>query len=141
MRDEEIRQLIETVDRQIKDETDAYGEYQLAATDADFLGWHDIAATLYTISGDERRHRDLLEQIHRKIEAYLTLTADKPIQLHRPFPKTYYDWVDLGMDIYAKDNNLTEDVQGILYEIHEETSRADDAKRWLVRKANELGIT
>lgn len=56
-------------------------------------------------------------------------------------PKTYGDWSDLGMSIKEKDPSLSDKVNNALGKISEGTPDADEAKRWLVNKAGELGVT
>lgn len=65
----------------------------------------------------------------------------------RPFPKTYGDWVDLGVSIKEKagidDFKTIADVNERLYHIWREDidpETAQVSKRWLTRKARELGI-
>jgi len=65
----------------------------------------------------------------------------------RPFPKTYGDWVDLGESIKEKaginDFETMAVVNNMLFNIHEEDQDpigAQDAKRWLTEKAQEMGI-
>jgi len=73
-------------------------------------------------------------------------------ELHRPFPETYGDWVNLAEDIktrYADDPVDRAAVNYNLKVIAEEDgvtpmveqSEVDDAKRWLIQKAGELGIS
>ncbi len=68
--------------------------------------------------------------------------------LDRPFPKTYGDWVDLGMSIKEKagisDFETTTLVNRHLINIYDEEQDpgiAQESKRWLTNKAGELGIT
>lgn len=66
-----------------------------------------------------------------------------PEESHRPFPKTTTEWEDLGYDIEAKLPDI-----GGRYSIRDAVAiatgkkegNADEAKRWLVRKAGELGV-
>ncbi|GAI49713.1 unnamed protein product, partial [marine sediment metagenome] len=50
------------------------------------------------------------------------------------------DWADLGIDIGVKDPSIKDEVYSALTKIYENAPDADDAKRWLVAKAGELGI-
>lgn len=64
-------------------------------------------------------------------------------ELHKPFPITYGDWVNLAEDIKASrpdDAQLWSTVNDRLNAILYETGNIDTAKRWLVEKAGELGI-
>ncbi len=58
----------------------------------------------------------------------------------RPFPETYGDWVSLAEDIKAKDPDLSYLVNNHLLQISGNTDEAEEAKRWLTRKAGKLGI-
>lgn len=60
----------------------------------------------------------------------------------RPFPQTYNDWVGLAYDIKEKDKKIDTwtKVHECLNSIAFDEPDIDDAKRWLVNKANELGI-
>jgi len=69
---------------------------------------------------------------------------------HRPIPYTDAEWVDLGYDIEAKipnrtqmqSNEIRHQVAVATYntEGDAEVGDADDAKRWLLAKANEVGV-
>lgn len=59
----------------------------------------------------------------------------------RPFPQTYGDWVDLAEDIKAKDPDSAPIVNDRLNVVCFESGDIDSAKRWLVQKAGELGIS
>lgn len=62
----------------------------------------------------------------------------------RPFPQTYGDWVNLGMDIKEKSPDITTvaEVNKALISIAEDKPGvAEDAMRYLVQKAGELGIS
>ncbi|MBA7701647.1 hypothetical protein ES703_110390 [subsurface metagenome] len=66
----------------------------------------------------------------------------------RPFPKTYGDWVNLGMDIKETagidDFETTADVNRHLEHIYKEEETdpgvVRESKMWLTRKAGELGV-
>jgi len=60
---------------------------------------------------------------------------------HRLFPTTYGDWVTLAEDIKTADPSLIYRVNYNLGLIQRELPGADDAKRWLTRKAGELNIS
>lgn len=63
------------------------------------------------------------------------------VPLGRPFPKTFGDWVDLAEAIKEKDQSLSPDVnENLGYIFTEDPAQSEDAKRWLVGKAGELGI-
>jgi len=69
------------------------------------------------------------------------------IPLERPFPETYGDWVNLGMDIKEKagidDFKTTAEVNkhlSYIYEEEHDPAKAQEAKRWLAKTARELGI-
>lgn len=64
-----------------------------------------------------------------------------PGGVSRLFPKTYGDWVDLACSIKERDPSpeTVTRVNVSLFNISEKDD--DDAKRWLIEKAGELGIT
>jgi len=120
----------------------------------------DAAAILRGIAADEDRHYRLIKyqievsqmsaperKAHEEQMEYL-LGHRHPSQVSltptdRPFPQTYGDWVNLAEDIKAKyqdDPVMIAAANTQLREIAQETGSAEEAKRWLVGKANELGI-
>jgi len=125
-------EVLEGIRLQIADEGHAYGAYHLLAMRAEEAGLEHIARLLHGIADDEKRHYEILRQIQSEFST-----------THRPFPKTYADWVDLALDIKKKAPELSTEVNECLMAIiGEGTGRdVDDAKRWLVRRAGELGIT
>lgn len=133
-----LDRLIEDLKHRATDEDDATADYRALAGIADSLGHHNIGATLRGIAEDEARHRVRLEQT---VKTLSTLWTPGSTELPRLFPKTYGDWADLGMDIKEKDSSLSGEVNDALTKIYEEAPGADDAKRWLVRKTGELGVT
>lgn len=80
--------------------------------------------------------------------SYDPLDLDKAVEIitealkQRPSPRTYGDWVDLAEAI----KDITplgewDTVNKPLQTISEEGPGAEEAKRWLIEKARELGIT
>jgi len=65
-----------------------------------------------------------------------------PFSEHRPFPKTYGDWVDLAESIKDKADIpvYTETSYKLGIILGNIDGDAEDAKRWLIKKAGELGI-
>jgi len=63
--------------------------------------------------------------------------------MHRRFPQTPGDWEDLGFDIEAKipSINRSEVRHHVAVATSNEPGNIDNAKRWLMNKAGELGIT
>ncbi len=60
----------------------------------------------------------------------------------RKFPKTYDGWVELALDIKEKmPPGAWSIVNNLLQVIEEGGPEAEEAKRWLIAKAGELGIT
>lgn len=133
-----LDKLIEFLKHQVTDEDDATASYRAFAGVADSLGHHSVGIMLREIAEDEARHRVRLEQAVRALSA---LWAHGSTELPRLFPKTYGDWADLGMDIKEKDSSLSGEVNDALTKIYGEAPDADGAKRWLVGKAGELGVT
>jgi len=86
-----------------------------------------------------------------KCGAAVSETRYYPPTTGRPFPQTYGDWVNLAESIKQKDPTVSTswEVSHALNAILEEERgeaepdadyTADDAKRWLVEKAGELGL-
>ena len=72
----------------------------------------------------------------------LVKTRHTPSPEDRPFPQTYGDWVDLSSSIKEKTPvGAHATVNNLLQIIHEGGPEAEEAKRWLVKKAGELSIT
>ena len=57
-----------------------------------------------------------------------------------PSPRVYGDWVNLAEDIKARDPSLASKVNYNLGLILHDLPGSENAKRWLTRKAGELGI-
>lgn len=139
MTNPEGSKFIDDLRMQVEDEAKAHEEYQLLAMRAETLRHPNAANTLYGIAADEKRHHDLLEQIIRTITSLSDM--GESMQLHRLFPRTNADWADLGYDIKQKDSGLSKEVDSCLTSIYEGLANEDAAKRWLVMKAGDLGIT
>lgn len=130
--------FIEDLRKQIEDEKTASDEYQNLAMTADKLGHKSAAKSLREIAEDEKRHSVRLRIM---AETITTLSSIEFAGLQRPFPQTYDDWADLGIDIGAKDPNIADEVQDMLTRIYVGGPLADDAKKWLVEMAGEVGVT
>lgn len=130
--------FIEDISKQMRDEKSAYDEYQALARFAEGLGHSATAKTLRDISEDEKRHHILLGYIVDRLP-YISELPGKGLE--RPFPQTYDDWADLGIDVGAKDSSIVDEVQTALTHIYAKTPEAEEAKRFLVNKAGELGVT
>jgi rubrerythrin len=130
------KDFLDRLNRQVADEESAVIEYQELAQIADNLGRYSVGTTLRQISNDESRHKSLLSGIVKQVS-----WVSESLRLDRPFPQTYNDWADLGIDLGAKDPSIKDEVYNKLQAIYNGTSEADEAKRWLVRKAGELGVT
>jgi len=131
-------ELIEEIKKQLEDEKSAFDEYRAIAMIADSLGHYSVGRVLRDISKDEQRHSLALEQVVKQLSYIAALPG---AELKRPFPQIYDDWADLGIDIGAKDPTLNQEVYDNLQKIYYKDPGSEEAKRWLVRKANELGIT
>jgi len=156
----------------IKDEDEAYKTYSRMANDADNAGMHKTAQILRGMAADELRHKEMLEGMYYKPEfgsvRGKTLTDEikeayeeakrtgkvtvSPFREHRPFPRTYGDWVNLAVDIkdrYPDDPVMRASVNHSLSQILAEEEHAEGwsagstakAKSWLMQKAGELGIS
>lgn len=133
-----------------------------------YKGGDDVSAKLWShIAEEEDGHynefKDRLSAIHEEASAALAIEAfqrlvsadlEKNIPRvagKRSFPQTYGDWVDLAEDIKAKDPSPETSSQAnmmlntIISEAREPGREppgdVDTAKRWLVQKADELGIS
>lgn len=137
-----------------QDEEKAYNEYVKLSYEAQTLGLDHAATILRNISKDEAKHANELE-VMRKLPVEPT-TGERTWpeelawreksgfgELHRPFPETYGDWVSLAEDIKQK---MPEESWYIVNELLQTISKeegpvVDEAKRWLMNKAGELGIS
>lgn len=116
------------------------------------------AERLRGIAADEDRHHLILSQLLTELsgqgetgQAYIerieyALGRMRPSQIvqHRAFPQTDREWEDLGYDIEAKLPGIGTEIYSVRDAVAIATGKregdADEAKRWLVRKAGELGI-
>ena len=131
--------------------------YGMMAMDAERMGQHDMARMIREVAGDESRHAQMMRSMHESMvsdQRRMTeetpdlssshFSGDRPAieGADRPFPLTYSDWIDLADDIKAK---MPQEEWGIvnstLQLISEEHPNSEEAKRWFVRKAKELGIS
>lgn len=133
-----LNELIEEIKKQLEDEKSAFDEYRATAMVADSLGHYSVGRILRDISKDEQRHSLALEQVVKQL-SYIAALPEA--ELKRPFPQTYDDWADLGIDIQAEDPTIADEVYTRLNHIYTKTPEAEDAKRWLIQKAGELGVT
>ena len=110
--------------------------YDMMAMDAEAMGMRDMAGMMRGMASDERKHAQMMGEMHKRM-----MGSGIP---DRPVPQTYMDWVDLAEDIKQKMppeswyiiNNLL-----LVISQEEEGPVAEEAKRWLVTKAGELGIS
>lgn len=127
--------LIENLRNQLVNESAAAAEYNNLGAVAHNLGFVSDGNVLADIASGEESHREsLAAMIERLIEARRTTPE------HRPFPKTYGDWAELGADIKETDPSTSEEVNNALIDIAGDLPGCLDAKRWLTSKAGELGI-
>jgi rubrerythrin len=138
MIEEDRLDLVSKLRDQIKDEDDAVAMYNGMAWSADRLGLIAKGDVFRKIRADEAKHGGLLRAMLSEMERPI---KPEEGQLQRPFPKNYGDWADLGVDIKEKAPELSDGVNSCLVSISEERANIDEAKRWLVLKAGELGIT
>lgn len=129
--------FINKVRGQINDEEEAGPMYRGMAELANNLGMVSEGDILTGIARDEDNHHALLTAMLSRLQ-WPIKPEEEPMM--RLFPKTYDDWADLGIDIKAKDPGVRDEVDTYLSYIYAGIPEANDAKRWLVRKARELGI-
>lgn len=138
MTEEARLDLIKGIREQIVDEDKAVTKYREMAWSAERLGLASEGEIFRRISEQEATHggelRAILSRMHWPIKA-------EEHALSRLFPKTYGDWAELGADIKETDPNTSEEVNNALIDIAGDLPGCEDAKRWLVQKAGELGIT
>lgn len=80
---------------------------------------------------------DVIKLSGRMIE--VPLEKRKPTE--RPFPQTYGDWVNVAEDVKSKmPRDAWHIVNELLQAISEGGPVAEEAKRWLMQKAGELGV-
>lgn len=132
----DVEKFMENLKEAVEEESDASNEYQVLARVASSLGHPNVTKTLKEIAEDESRHHTMLSQIVKQLS-----WAPEFMGLSRPFPQIYDDWADLGIDIGAKDPSIADEVHTALTHIYTKTPEADEAKRWIIAKANELGVT
>jgi len=142
-------ELKDVTDEAVRDEIKGRDGYRSLAMRLDNEGHHSESRIVSGMADDEDRHANLLMTMMRTIkeEPEELKLGERMIEvpLGRLFPKTYGDWVKLGMDIKEKagidDFETTKLVNMALNAIYEEDPSAGDKKRWLTEKASELGIT
>ena len=135
--DPTVEDLIRAIEDQIEREKDMSNKYLELARNASELGYPNMAAGLRRMTEDNRMHCLRLEQMAKTTRS---LWSKGFRQLPRLFPKTYGDWVDLAIDIKERDPGLSDEVNKALDEIQKESFEAHNAKRWLAKKAWDLGI-
>jgi rubrerythrin len=150
-----LNDLIRKVIKSIPEEEKAYQAYKRMFDEAKDLREYKVADIIEEIYKDEEDHKQKLEKILRDLQAVpgsegrawpeeLAWREKSGFgELHRPFPETYGDWVNLAQDIKANSVEAGWDIVNFYLNIvlGNDEGDVDDAKRWLVNKAGELGIT
>ena len=137
-------ELLEEARGEIK----ARNSYRELSRRLEEAGFHYESNKVQTISSEEDRHSDLFMVMALDLQSEqgpeeIKLSGKMiEVKLERPFPKTYGDWVNLAEIIKEKHPDLimSESVNFRLLHISNEDSLAEDSKRWLMEKADELGI-
>ena len=100
-----------------------------------------VSHLLAELSGEGETGQEYTERMeymlgHRHPSQY-------PGERHSLFPQTYSDWVNLAEDIKQKMPTESWYIVNDLLQVisQEEGPVAEEAKRWLMRKAGELGIS
>ena len=135
-----------------KEEVKSEEKYNMMAHKAEFEGRHEMARMMRTMADDEGRHAQMMRMhggmMARSAPSIGLASHTGAVSAQRGieslFPKTYGDWVNMAENIkekYPDDTVMIASVNYQLRHISEETEEADEAKRWLVERAGELGIS
>lgn len=149
------------LDEAINDESSAGEIYRYMANISPNA---ETANILRAIAADEDRHYNLIRRLASQEEqitgswlpgggrpggprlaAFTTSGGAAPPSPTTPrlFPKTYGDWVNIAEDIKEKlkgDMEAITYVNHLLQDISGNTPQSEEAKRWLTKKAGELGV-
>ena len=150
-----------------EEEIKSQEKYMMMAHEAEQAGLHNMAGMMKEMANDEGRHAQMMRsmvgfgakeeggmimgELGREMMSQEEAKRLGMGEMHkrmmgsgessRPFPETYGDWVSLAEDIKAKmPPESWGVVNGLLLIISDEVPEAQEAKRWLVNKAGELGI-
>lgn len=139
----DILEFINRVEGFRDEEIQASNEYYELASYAREIGLsEEIVNKIRDIAADEGGHFRFFETLHSRLQISTAHLQPSTVGKRR-FPQTYDDWVSLAYDIKEKDKKI--DTWAKVYEclnsIAFDEPDIDDAKRWLVDKAGELGIT
>ncbi len=130
--------LMDELKKEVEEEEQAYNKYVSLAQRAEAKGMQQIAAILYDIAQDEIKHAEKLKNLYARYEL-----GPKTIS-PRPFPQTDGEWINLSSNIkdkYSEYDPMKSEVNhqlGIVMSLEE--GNVDEAKRWLMQKAGELGV-
>ncbi len=141
-----------------KEEMQSQEKYGMMAMDAERMGLMNMAGMMREMAADESRHAQMMHsmigfgnpgsQMMSQEEAEKLGMGEMHKRMTggasgRPFPQTYMDWVDLADDIKQKmppeSWYLVNETLQIISD--KEGPVAEEAKRWLTKKAGELGIS
>jgi len=136
--DNMLVKFIEDLEKEAAEEANAHLVYEELTNRALTLGYPATSNILRYIAADEERHNRELRYTIVTLKQSSSISCET--YTHRLFPKTYADWANLGIDIKERDPENAEIVNTALQSIYDETYRGDNAKRFLVRGAGELGI-
>lgn len=140
--------LKEELEEAFVEEGKAWWKYSDMARKAYDAGQPSFAVDLERIATDEYQHANMLRRMIASMEtepepsrSSMAILDRSYLDEGRIFPKSYGDWITLAEDIKTADPSLTSMVNYELGLIQQELPGADDAKRWLTRKAGELNIS
>lgn len=140
----------------LDDEAQAGNIYRIMA---DMAPNEEAVNALKAIAADKDRHYSIVsyllnvaslspEEKSEYVERMERALGDghpSGVSTHRPYPQTDTDWENLGYDIEAKLPDIGEPRYSVRDAVAIATGKregdADMAKRWLVQKAGELGIS
>ena len=100
------------------------------------------------LTKEEKESRRVVERAHEFLDR-ISQPLDIESLQGRPFPQTYGDWVSLAEDIKGRCQGEPATIATVNYQLNtilgaeqgtETPGAAEEAKRWLVNKAAELGL-
>lgn len=146
--------LIGELRTEARDEIEAAHSYRDLAVRLREAGHYSEGNLVDGIADDEDKHANILmtlaNSIVSKQEPEELRLGERMVEYEigkvpsRPFPQTYGDWVDLAEDVKEKvpdDLIMRSWVNRALQHISDDDELADEAKRYLMGKAHEIGIT
>ena len=152
--------LYEQLLQESNEETSASVKYMRLARELKNAGYINQGTMIEQIADDESRHANILSAMAHTIsreegkleepfgscpsgEAKVVFDRmGQPLKIDTPFPETYGDWVDIAEKIKERmpEEGVKTIVNSLLQEISEGGPVGEEAKRWLLKKADDLEI-